>query len=148
MKKVDSTGDLWVPFPGACRLHAWKPRRACPWATGAARTKPLSADNGRPLAQVVISSGMLRTLQSEGKKAHVSHGKVLLNRFTKKELSAPALLFCVVEFLTGHAHVQKYRARTRTADVPPRPVPPTSLSPCFCSPFRIRGGICISRPRK
>ena len=50
-------------------LQVWKPCRACWWATGAFRTKPVSCDNGRPLAHMVISSGMLRIRLSEGKKA-------------------------------------------------------------------------------
>ena len=102
-----------MPFPGACKPHAWKPRSACLWATGATRTEPLSADNERPLAQVVISSGMLRIRLGQRKKAHVSHGKVVLNRFhcvathqKEKEVSVRAALFCVVEFLTSYAHVQ------------------------------------------
>ena len=56
--------------PSACRPHAWKPRRASPWAPGAARTETLSAAIGRPLARVVISSVMLRIRLSEGKKKH------------------------------------------------------------------------------
>ena len=39
--RVDHTCDRWIKVPGACRLHAWKPRKPAPWAMGVAQTSPL-----------------------------------------------------------------------------------------------------------
>ena len=59
-------------IPGARRPRAWKPRKACPWAVGAARTEPLPVVSERPLSQVVISSGMLCIRLREEKNSRVS----------------------------------------------------------------------------
>ena len=57
--------------PGACKPHAWKPRRACSCAVGAARTKPLPAASERSPAQVVISGEKLSFWLGEEKRLSV-----------------------------------------------------------------------------
>ena len=71
-KRVNSHHKPWAVFSGAWRPTAWKPRRACPWATGHARSRPRRHFE-RSLAQRVTSNGMPRIGLSEGKKALSAH---------------------------------------------------------------------------
>ena len=135
-----------------------KPTQACPCANRAARIEPLPADNGRSLAQIVISSGMLSIRLSEVTRVKGPFEQVPLCRDASKRKRAlrkdrTSLCLSILERLRACA---KYRERTSKARVPPRPVTPTSwmrkllrrlagkrhqgVLPCCTSPFRIRGG--------